>query len=60
MQPTIVISFRKRIKKRGYFNVKIKLLKKSGLYLVEANEPLSGSFVSRECSLTYLYNAFRF
>lgn len=59
MQPTLIMAFRKRMKKRGYTNISIKLLK-NGLYKVSANEPLGYVLVSVEYSLLDMRSAFRF
>lgn len=60
MQNTTIMAFRKRLKKRGYVDVSIKKLKDSDLYLVTAVEPLAKIQVSRECSIVFMYNKFRF
>lgn len=60
LQSNFVMAFRKRLKKRGYTDVSIRKLKDSNEYLVTGIEPLSGAVVSRECSISFLLNAFRF
>lgn len=52
-QPTYVMAFRKRLKKRGYSDIKIFSLldddrKPTGRYLVSAVDPLVGIPISRE------------
>lgn len=61
MQPTYVMAFRKRLKKRGYVDLSIlKIKDKPGMYLVSAREPLTFTSVSRECDLKYLCHAFKY
>ncbi len=46
-QSSVVMAFRKRLRKRGYQDVRI-LRTKPGVYLVFALEPLAGFGVQRE------------
>lgn len=46
-QSNTVMAFRKRLKKRGYQDIRIELYK-PGVYLVSALEPLAGMGVQRE------------
>lgn len=60
MQRTIVMAFRKRLKKRGYSEVSIVKIKDSSSYKVKAIEPLAGVFVEVEYSEVEMSHAFHF
>jgi hypothetical protein len=62
MQPTYVMAYRKRLKKRGYSNVSIKRVvrSKDDAYLVTAVEPLSGQRVQQIVDAVIMHNSFRF
>lgn len=59
-----VMAFRKRLKKRGYTDIKIEKLppdpeKPVDLYLVQALEPLAGMGVQVEMTLVDMYHAMK-
>ena len=61
MQSPIVMSFRKRLKKRGYTDISIKgvTVHNKYEYIVSAIEPLAKTRVSREYSLIAMDNSFK-
>ena len=60
MQPTYVMAFRKRLKKRGYTDIKIyRAVYSQDIYLVSAIEPLAGFGVQRECTIEFMHQAFK-
>lgn len=60
LQKPWIMAFRKRLKKRGYTDVSIRKIKDTELYLVTGVEPLASSVISRECSVSFMVNSFRF
>ena len=61
-QPTELMSFRHRLKRRGYFDIhiyKFHDLYLHDLYLVEAREPLGGVLVSVKLTLIDMYRLMR-
>ena len=60
LQNTVIMAFRKRLKKRGYSNVSIKKNKGSNDYIVSGYEPLAHFLVSRKCSFEFMLHSFRF
>lgn len=63
MQPSILLAFRKRCKKRGYTEIHItrrkELLKKSEYYVVSAIEPLTHTKVEAVYHLTTFHHLMR-
>ncbi len=62
MQHPVVMVFRKRLKKRGYTDVSIKVYNRNSdieHYIVTAVEPLSGIKVSKVCGSIFMYHSFR-
>lgn len=60
MQSPVIMAFRKRMKKRGYYDISIFKDKISEIYLVSAVEPLANSRVKAPLSLIDMHNMFRF
>lgn len=56
MQPPIVMAFRKRLKKKGYTDIKIKKSKVSSNYVVTAIEPLADTECYREYCLHSMHH----
>lgn len=61
MQPNYVMSFRKRLRNRGYRNISIgeRFVDRQLLWLVSADEPLSGCRVEVLLSQSSICNMFR-
>ena len=60
MQNSIVMAFRKRLKKHGYTDISIKKIKDSENYLVTVIEPLAHTVISVEYPLFGMYHLFKF
>jgi len=60
MQDTVIMAFRKRLKKRGYTEISIKKIKDSANYIVTAIEPLARLEVSIEYPIVGMHHSFRF
>lgn len=59
MQDTIVMAFRKRLKKRGYSEISIYKRADGAAYDVTAREPLTGAKVSGIFTLSDMYRKFK-
>ncbi|WMJ23338.1 hypothetical protein RBG61_01365 [Paludicola sp. MB14-C6] len=60
-QNTTVMSFRKRLTKRGYKDISIKVIKDvADTYKISAVEPLGGTLIQANYNIIAMYNSFRF
>lgn len=62
-QSSYLLSFRKRMKKRGYTDIHIKVIHNAdgfNSYLVSAVEPLASTLITTELSLDSVIHMFRF
>lgn len=60
MQSPVVMAFRKRLKKRGYFDIHIKIHEKEkDTYTVSVKEPFSDTYLTAVYSSAKMYYSFK-